>query len=731
MTCPNCQQPLREGAQFCTNCGARTSVERDRLEDSSPTVAAGAAAESEGEARTLVVDGDPFVGRVLDGKYELTGRIGEGGMGAVYRARRVHIGDEVAVKILHPRFVTDEAAVERFRREARAAAQLHHPNIVTIHDYGEARGADDVAYIVMELVNGASLRELLKKEGRLDPARAVALMRDICAGVGAAHRRHIVHRDLKPDNIIALAPDEDRERETVRVVDFGIAKLRDLASDLTLTQAGAVVGTPYYMSPEQCRGESLDSRADVYSLGAMLYEMLAGAPPFTAASVTGVIAKHLTETPPPLPEDLRVPASLQNVIMRALAKDPSARQADASEFAREIASAIEVKADAASGATENAQTTHSNQANIAVPTPPAFPAVSQPVAVTPSATSPAPQQQQTAPQTFTQATANQLPPATFASSQGANNAGAVATTPQKRKSRAPLVIGLFVLLLIVAGGVGLLALFVIRQQSNERRPGVNQNNARVVNINTAATPTNSNVTTKPNDEPISAAMQSAEGKLLANELLTVDDLAALSTAELHLLSNAPYARYGRSFENANIKRYFQSRSWYKERNDFDEDKLTDTDHANIELIKVLENGGKNPKVDESAVRKDVRKALDGWADSTHDRDLDAHMEFYADTLDTFYLKQKVPAAQVRADRARAFDRYDEMDVKLDHVEIKPDATGTRAVVTLDKTWEFSADDRRSKGSVKQMLWLAKSGARWLITGERDMQVYYTNSEDTP
>ncbi len=327
MNCPQCRQVLRDGARFCDGCGLAVAA------FDTPTNRV----EATDSAETL--RDDPLIGQTLDAKYELLARLGEGGMGAVYRARRVHIGDEVAVKVLHPRFVNDETLVERFRREARAAAQLHHPNVVIIHDYGEAGGAEAFAYIVMELVRGASLRGVLQSEERLDAARAVSLMRDICAGVGAAHRRQIVHRDLKPDNIIVMPPDDDHDGERVKVVDFGIAKLRDMASDSTLTQAGAVVGTPYYMSPEQCRGESLDARADVYSLGAMLYEMLAGSPPFTAPSVTGVIAKHLTEAPPRIPDDLQVPRALQETVMRALAKDPEARQRDAAEFAREIQAA--------------------------------------------------------------------------------------------------------------------------------------------------------------------------------------------------------------------------------------------------------------------------------------------------------------------------------------------------------------------------------------------------------
>ncbi|MFL6208344.1 MAG: SUMF1/EgtB/PvdO family nonheme iron enzyme [Pyrinomonadaceae bacterium] len=330
MICPKCKEEMIDTARFCSNCGIsfasfNTPTERVDTRDLPENLP----------------ELDPLVGQTLDGKYELLARLGEGGMGAVYRARRIHIGDEVALKVLLRKFVADASLVERFRREARAAAALRHPNVVVIYDYGEARNEDAPAYIVMELVEGDSLRELLRREERLAPERAVALMRDICAGVGAAHRRQIFHRDLKPDNVIVLPPDEDRERETVKVVDFGIAKLRDAAGAPTLTQTGVVMGTPHYMSPEQCRGEMLDARADVYSLGAILYEMLAGAPPFTAASLMGVLTKHITEAPPPLPADASVPPALDSLIMRALAKDPAARPANATELSRELRAAEE------------------------------------------------------------------------------------------------------------------------------------------------------------------------------------------------------------------------------------------------------------------------------------------------------------------------------------------------------------------------------------------------------
>jgi len=592
---------MREGAQFCTHCGTRTAHGRGPLEQSVPTVERAATDPS---SPTVVVS-DPMIGRVLDGKYEILSPLGAGGMGAVYLARRVLIGDEVAVKVLHTKFANDDTFVERFRREARAAAQLHHPNVVTIHDYGESRGEQGFAYIVMELVRGESLRDLLRREGKLETARAVSLMRDICAGVGAAHRHGIVHRDIKPDNIIVMPADEDSATERVKVVDFGIAKLRDMAHEATLTEVGAMVGTPFYMSPEQCRGEHLDARADVYSLGALLYEMLAGTPPFVAASLTGIILKHVNEPPPPMPQELRVPPALQAAIARSLSKDPNARQRDATEFARDIQAALAQGPQTA--AIPPAPPTVSNLHNSASPAPPQF---QQSYGGAQQQNSGASQQRQSAPQPFYAAPQQQQ----------AYNAQQAYAAPPKRRSRAPLFIALAVILVVGFGGLVVGGLILLGRAGVGRRPVVRNVNVREntnfsANVRPSTTPVpgfsgaNSNYEANENDDSDvdddddtttgdvalpGEEPQGAEQKVLAGTLLSPEDLDGLSPVQLRILRNTIFARHGRSFETPALQAYFLTRPWYRERSDYNERMLTASDRANAELIKMYEEGRGSP-----------------------------------------------------------------------------------------------------------------------------------------
>lgn len=285
---------------------------------------------------------DPLVGHTLDDKYYLEARLGIGGMGTVYRARHLLIDRPVAVKVLNQRFVEDEAARIRFRREARAAGRLQHTNAVTVTDFGESR--DGYVYLVMELLEGRTLRDVLAKEAPLDAARSVSLMLQISAAVAAAHEAGIIHRDLKPANIFIVQRAE--VPAVVKVLDFGIAKLAAESLDeeeaVALTQIGVMIGTPRYMSPEQCDGAELTPAADVYSLGVILYEMLTGAVPFSGTSPLAIAMKHKGELPrAPREFVATIPPALEQVVLHTLEKRPRDRPANAAEFRKELLATAE------------------------------------------------------------------------------------------------------------------------------------------------------------------------------------------------------------------------------------------------------------------------------------------------------------------------------------------------------------------------------------------------------
>jgi len=314
----------------CPTCGKHYSADFEICpEDQSPL-----------QADATLMDSppaDPLVGHTLDEKYRLEERLGVGGMGTVYRARHLLIDRPVAIKVLNRLFVEDEAARTRFRREARAAGRLQHPNAVTVTDFGESQ--DGYVYLVMELLEGRTLREVLAKEAPLDVARSVALMLQISAAVAAAHEAGIIHRDLKPANIFIVQHPE--VPAVVKVLDFGIAKLAsellDDEDSLTLTQVGAMIGTPRYMSPEQCDGAELTPAADVYSLGCILYEMLTGTVPFSGATPLAIAVRQTSEIPRS-PRDFvsSIPEALEQVVLRTLEKRPEDRPANAAEFREEL-----------------------------------------------------------------------------------------------------------------------------------------------------------------------------------------------------------------------------------------------------------------------------------------------------------------------------------------------------------------------------------------------------------
>ncbi len=275
--------------------------------------------------------------RLLGERYRLERRLGQGGMGAVYEASDVELERRVAVKVVREELIASAVAAERFRREARAAASFSHPNVVTVHDFGIA--GETRAFLVMELLRGATLRDVLGQERRLTPPRATCVVRDVCAAVETAHARGLVHRDLKPENVF-LVRDEAGER--VKVLDFGLAKLRPVQGDgATATASGVMVGTLNYMGPEQLRGGTVDPTWDVWAIAVMAYELLTGVLPFTGQSAIDYQLAVLSGTFTPVQEHLpEAPRSMQAFFEGALAPDPSRRPAGARAFVAGLEAAL-------------------------------------------------------------------------------------------------------------------------------------------------------------------------------------------------------------------------------------------------------------------------------------------------------------------------------------------------------------------------------------------------------
>lgn len=280
------------------------------------------------------------IGQVLGERYELVDLLGHGGMGAVYKARHIQMDRFVAVKMLLADLNDDETILARFFREAKASGKINHPNVVQLIDFGQAPQGE--AYIVIEFLDGQSLDQVIRTERQLDVFRAVNIFGQICDGVAKAHSKGIIHRDLKPSNVMLVT--EEGIKDFVKIVDFGLAKGLNLSEESQrLTQTGEVFGSPIYMSPEQCLGQSVDERSDVYSTGVLMYETLTGKVPIVGANVTETIARQMTEIPKPFSEvrpDLQINSRLEQVVLKALSKSPEQRQASMLELKEELLGAV-------------------------------------------------------------------------------------------------------------------------------------------------------------------------------------------------------------------------------------------------------------------------------------------------------------------------------------------------------------------------------------------------------
>src|SRR5580698_2492892 len=267
-SCPQCGSVCEEAHKFCPSCGFPIG-------------------------KVAASPDDPLIGRTLPGGYLILELVGVGGMGRVYRAEQTTLGRTVAVKIIHPHLVGEENTAARFITESRAASRLNHPNSVGIIDFGKS--TDGQLYLVMEFLRGRDLARVTYEDGALPFRRIVDVLRQTLAALAEAHSEDIIHRDLKPENII-LEPVRSGG-DFVKVVDFGLAKMRAESQGPGITSPGVVCGTPEYMSPEQARGDELDARTDLYAVGVILYQLLTGRLPFEAESPTQVVLKHLSDAP--------------------------------------------------------------------------------------------------------------------------------------------------------------------------------------------------------------------------------------------------------------------------------------------------------------------------------------------------------------------------------------------------------------------------------------------------
>src|SRR5580704_12916189 len=323
-SCPQCSNQCDDVHRFCPSCGFPIGKVAQNPDD-------------------------PLIGRTLPGGYLILELVGIGGMGRVYRAEQTNLGRTVAVKIIHPHLVGEENAAARFITEARAASRLNHPNSVGIIDFGKT--PDGQLYLVMEFLRGRDLARVMYEEGALPVRRIVDVLRQTLAALAEAHSENIIHRDLKPENII-LEPVRSGG-DFVKVVDFGLAKMRAETQQPNITSPGIVCGTPEYMSPEQARGDPLDPRSDLYSVGVILYQLLTGRLPFEADSPTQVVLAHLTQAPRDPREvapDREIPQPLVDLVLKSLAKEQDDRYQDADEFSAELTSALNKATQGTNGA---------------------------------------------------------------------------------------------------------------------------------------------------------------------------------------------------------------------------------------------------------------------------------------------------------------------------------------------------------------------------------------------
>jgi serine/threonine-protein kinase len=601
--------------------------------------------------------------RLIADKYRLDRLLARGGMGAVYSGTHVELDRPVAIKLLLPNLNADTQAFERFRREARAAARVKHQNVADIYDYGVL--ADDEAYIVMELVEGETLHERLKRDGQLMIAETVAISKQIAEGLEAAHYSGIIHRDLKPSNIIL---NQDAVAGTrVKIIDFGIAKISEQINtdDSTLTATGMLVGTPRYMSPEQCLGEELDARSDIYSYGVIVYEMLAGRPPFDSTSAVAIAFKHIHEPPPPLEEHRRnVPPPMAKLIADSLSIDPAGRPQTATELKQRL------------GQVESSLGQYAGRDQVV------------------RAASPREEVDEFRTQIQEKRDQKEIAASVLADEYAtevmAANSGADTGKPQP-------------FFHFEKEGI---------QQAVPLKPASPTSGISPHSATTVIADDDDQTRVRRRRRPAFAYAGLAAALVICVAILwaAAHRTASKSSVEVAATSATP------ATTNSPKPLPSPAASASTKSGNKPAEQVADDQRADASLPDDASGTGSEE------ARTEINGALDEWVAATNAGDVEKQMTFYNPSVEAFYRTRNVSSDDVRAEKERLFEQADKIEVHAGEPEIKFSRDGQTASTRFRKRYVIEGPEQNRRGEVLQELRWKKTDKGWKIVSERDLRV---------